>query len=263
MKVIICLKQVPDSEASIVVRSDGQGIEEQGITFVVNPYDEYAVEEAIQIKEQHGGEVTVVTVGPPATEKALRTALAMGADSALRLWDETFVGSDSGASAAILARALQGMEFDLILCGKQAIDDDCAQVGTALAELLDLPQATVITELELDPGARKAKAHREVDEGTEVLEVSLPAVFTAQKGLNEPRYPSLRGMMAAKKVEIEVRDSASLGLAPDAVGAGGSKTRIVSLSPPPTRPPGQIIEGEVADAVKELVRILREEAKVL
>lgn len=263
MKIIVCLKQVPDSEASIVIRPDGQGIEEKGLTYVMNPYDEYAVEEALRIKEKHGGEVTVLTVGPPEMEKAMRSALAMGADTAVRLWDDAFVNSDSGVTAAILARGLEGIEHDLILCGKQAIDDDCAAVGPALAERLGLPQATVITELELDPEAGKARVHREVDGGTEVLDIALPALFTAQKGLNEPRYPSLRGMMAAKKVQIEVRDLAALGLAPDEVGEAGSKTRIVALLPPPQRPPGRIISGEVEEAVKELVRALREEARVL
>jgi electron transfer flavoprotein beta subunit len=263
MKIIVCLKLVPDSEASIVVRPDRRGIEEKGLTYVMNPYDEYAVEAALQIKERHGGEVTVLTVGPSETEKALRSALAMGADTALRLWDDAFVNSDSGVTAAILARGLEGMEYDLILCGKQAIDDDCAAVGPALAERLGLPQATVITELEIDPESGKARVHREVDGGTEVLDIALPALFTAQKGLNEPRYPPLRGMMAAKKVEIEVRGLDALGLAPDEVGEAGSKTRVVALSPPPQRPPGRIIGGEVEEAVKELVRALREEARVL
>ena len=237
MNIIVCMKQVPDTETLIKIKPDGSGIVTDDIKYIMNPYCEYGVEEALRIKEKFGGLVILVTVGAARAVEALRTGLAMGADRSIHLNDPAFEGGDGFATAKALAEVIKKETFDLILCGKQAVDDDMAQVGPALAEILNLPHATLITKLELFPDKNKAKVEREVDGGREVLEVNLPAVFTCQKGLNEPRYASLPGIMKAKKKEVKPINLASLGLPADQVGAAGSKTKILKYIPPPSRPP--------------------------
>lgn len=263
MNVIVCMKQVPDTETLIKIKSDGSGIVTDDIKYVMNPYCEFGVEEALRIKEKFGGQAILVTMGQQRAVETLRTGLAMGADRSIHLNDPAFEGADGFATAKALAEAIQKETFDLILCGKQAVDDDMAQVGPSLAEFLNLPHVTLITKLEISPDKKKAKVEREVEGGKEVIEVSLPAVFTCQKGLNEPRYASLPGIMKAKKKEVKPINQATLGLPADQVGAAGSKTKIMNYIPPPSRPPGKIISGEVIDAAKILVKLLREEAKII
>ena len=263
MNIIVCMKQVPDTETLIKIKPDGSGIVTDDIKYVMNPYCEFAVEEALRIKEKFGGQAILVTMGPQRAVEALRTGLAMGADRSIHLNDPAFEGADGLATAKALAEVIKKETFDLILCGKQAVDDDLAQVGPSLAELLNLPHATLITKLELLPDKKKAKVEREVEGGREVVEVNLPAVFTCQKGLNEPRYASLPGIMKAKKKEVKLIDLAALGIPADQVGAAGSKTKILRYTRPPSRPPGKVLSGEVLDAAKNLVRLLREEAKVI
>ena len=263
MNVIVCMKQVPDTEALIKVKSDGSGISTEEIKYVMNPYCEFAVEEALRIKEKFGGQAVLVTLGPQKAVEALRTGLAMGADRAIHLNDPAFERADGLSTARALAEAIKKEPFDLILCGKQAVDDDMAQVGPSLAEFLNLPHVTLITKLEIGADQKKAKVTREVDGGKEVIEVALPAVFTCQKGLNEPRYASLPGIMKAKKKEVKPINLAALGLPADQVGAAGAKTKILKYLPPPSRPPGKIVPGEVLEAAKNLVRLLREEAKAI
>ena len=263
MNVIVCMKQVPDTETLIKIKSDGSGIVTDDIKYVMNPYCEFGVEEALRIKEKFGGQAILVTMGQQKAVESLRTGLAMGADRSIHLNDPAFEGADGFATAKALAEAIQKETFDLILCGKQAVDDDMAQVGPSLAEFLNLPHVTLITKLEISPDKKKAKVEREVEGGKEVIEVSLPAVFTCQKGLNEPRYASLPGIMKAKKKEVKPFNQAALGLPPDQVGAAGSKTKIMKYIPPPSRPAGKIVSGEVIDAAKNLVKLLREEAKVI
>jgi len=264
MKIVVLVKQVPDTEAKIEVKPGATSIVAENITYVVNPYDEYAVEEALRIKEKLGqGDVTVVAMGPEKATEALRTCLAMGADKGVHLKDAAFDGSDSYATALALSKALQGIPYDLVLCGKQAIDDDNAAVGIELAELLGLPHVAVVTKLEIGVDRRSAVCHREIEGASEVVETSLPAVITAQKGLNEPRYASLKGIMTAKKKPVEVKDAASLGLAPDKVGTQGSKAKILNMSLPPQRAAGKIVPGEPPDAARQTVKLLREEAKVI
>ena len=263
MNVLVCMKQVPDTETLIKIKSDGSGIMTEDIKFVMNPYCEFAVEEALRIKEKFGGEVILMTLGPQRAVESLRTGLAMGADRAIHLIDPAFEGADGFSTAKALAEAIKKESFDLILCGKQAVDDDMAQVGPILAEFLDLPQVTLITKLELFPDQKKARVEREVEGGKEVIEVGLPAILTCQKGLNEPRYASLPGIMKARKKEVKAVNLAALGLSADQVGATGSKTKIVKYIPPPSRPPGKIISGEVLEAAKNLVKLLREEVKVI
>lgn len=263
MNVIVCMKQVPDTETLIKIKPDGSGIMTDDIKYVMNPYCEFAVEEALRIKEKFGGQAILVTMGPQRAVEALRTGLAMGVDRSIHLNDPAFEGADGLATARALAEVIKKESFDLILCGKQAVDDDLAQVGPSLAELLSLPHAVLITKLELFPDKKKAKVEREVEGGHEVVEVNLPAVFTCKKGLNEPRYASLPGIMKAKKKEVKPVNLADLGLPADQVGAAGSKTKILRYLPPPSRPSGKILSGEVLDAAKDLVRLLREEAKVI
>lgn len=249
MNIIVCVKRVPDSESRIAMAGDGKTIDPQGIKYVLNPYDEFAVEEALRLKEEAAsGTVTIMTLGGDESKETLRTALAMGADQAVLLKGEPSV--DGLGTAEKLAAAIRDREYGLILFGKQAIDDDNLQVPAMVAELLELPCATVVVELEVADG--KAKATREIEGAHERVEFELPGVIAAQKGLNEPRYASLKGIMQAKKKPLEEVE----------VGAVESRLEALELKKPAERSEGEII-GEGADAVPELIRRLREEAKVI
>ena len=250
MNILVCVKQVPDTESRIKIGSDKKSIDTADINWILNPYDEYAVEEAIQIKEKsEGTTVTVLSVGPQRSVSAMRTALAMGADEAMLIKTED-IYIDSLSVANALASVIKDLEYDLILFGRQAVDDDNLQVGPMVAELLSLPCATFINELNLEDG--KATVKREIEGAAEVIETSLPAVFTAEKGLNEPRYPALRGIMMAKRKTIEEKQ----------IELDSPKIEIVNIEYPPIRKGGKIV-GKGVDAVPELVRLLREEAKVV
>ena len=252
MNIAVCIKRVPDSETRVKIGSDGQRIDEAGVKFVLNPYDEFAVEEALQRKEKAGaGEVAVFCLGPAAAQETIRTALAMGADRGVLLQTDT-IPADGFVTAQALAAELRAGTWDLILFGKMAIDDYNQQVGPMVAELLGLPCVTAVAHLELDHTTGRGVGEREIEGGIEVVEFPLPAVLTADKGLNEPRYPALKGIMAAKKKPLEVK--------PLQLAAGGIE--VVALTPPPDRKEGKIV-GEGVGAVPELVRLLREEAKVL
>lgn len=261
MNIVVCVKHVPDTEAAVKPLPDGSGVATDGLNYVLNPYDEFAVEEAIRIKEAGGDStVTIVTVGPENATKSLRTAIAMGADEAVHLKDPAFLETDAQGIAVLLAAAIKTLPFDLILCGKQAVDDDSAQVGPALAELLGIPNVSVITKLTLDSDAKSVTVHREIEGATEVLESSLPVVLTTQKGLNEPRYPALPMIMKAKRKEIKTLDASALGLPPEDFAP---RTQRASVSSPPERKAGRILEGEVAEVVGEVIRLLKDEAKIL
>jgi electron transfer flavoprotein beta subunit len=257
MNIIVPIKQVPDTEAIIQVDgSDKTRIVESGITFILNPYDEYAIEEGLRIKERLGqGKVTAVTVGPARSDSALRDALALGIDEAVHITDEGIEKADPFAVATILAKLVSSTPYDLILCGRQAIDDDSAQVPAFLAEMLNIPQAIYVVGVEVDPANKKCKVRREVDGSYETVEMSLPAIITCSKGLNEPRYPSIRGKMQAKKAQIPVKKLADLGL--DSTEILNPKLKINSLELPPTRTAGKKLEGEVPEAVKKLVEELK------
>ena len=262
MNSIVCLKEVPDTETRIQIR-DGQIVEE-GIQYVMNPYDEYALEEALKWQEQYGGEVTLVTVGPERARESILKGLAMGADQVYHLTDPAFLAGDAFATARALAAAIRTLgEYDLIFCGKQAVDDDNAAVGIMLAEMLDLPHVSVVTDLEIDIEAQSARAEREIEGGKEVVETSLPVVITAQKGLNEPRYPSFRGIRQARRKPFTQWTVADVALEAAQVGAAGAMLEVVEILSPPDRSAGRIIEGEPAEAAKEVARLLREEAKVI
>ncbi len=265
MNIVVCLKQVPDTETKIQLKEDGSGIVEEGIKYVVNPYDEYAVEEAIQLKEKFGGEVTILCLGPDRATEAIRTALAMGADKAVHLNDPLFEGSDSYATAKILAKALSQLSYDIVLTGKQAVDWDNSQVFSYLAEFSNLPQVSVVTGLEVGSDFKSATAKRETEGGEkEIIEIPLPAIIACQKDLNTPRFPSLPGIMKAKKKEIKKMSLADLGMSEDEVGVKGSKVKMSNYTLPPERKAGKIIEGEEPEEICEkLVKLLREEAKII
>jgi electron transfer flavoprotein beta subunit len=249
LRIAVCLKRVPDTTAKIVIGADGKSIDEAGVKFVANPYDEYAVEEALKLREAAGaGETVVYAMGTDAAQETIRTALAMGVDRGVLLQS---TGSADGLEVArALAAELKTGNFDLILCGKLAVDDYNHQVGPMLAELLELPCVTSVAHLTIAGGTLEAE--REIEGGVETATCSLPAVLTCDKGLNTPRLPSLKGIMAAKKKPLEVK--------PVSLGAGS--ITLLGYALPAERKPGQIV-GEGADAVPALVRLLREEAKVI
>ena len=266
MKIGVLLKQVPDTETKIRIAPDGTDIVRDGIKFVMNPYDEYAVEQALKVKEKVGGDstVTVVSLGPARVADTLRTALAMGADRALHLKDDAFEGGDVLATAQALAAALRPEAFEIVFAGKMAIDDNASCVPAAVATLLDVPCVTMVHAFELGQDGKSATVRRRVDGGEQVVACGLPAFFTCEKGLNEPRYASLTGIMKAKKKPVKQVDLAGLGLGASEVGAAGSHVKILKWLPLPERQAGKVLKGmETEAAVKELVRLLREEAKVI
>ncbi len=261
MNIIVCIKQVPDTESKIRISKDNKSIDESDINFVVNPFDEYAVEEALRIKEAKGGEVTLISAGKEKVTAALRTCLAMGADKAILIKEDLFDRSDSLTIARALAATIKTLNFDLILFGKMGVGTDNGQVGPMVAQMLGLPHIGVVVKLELKDGT--IVAHREIEGATEVVESMFPAVITAQKGLNEPRYASLKGIMMAKKKEITIKTASESGLQPNEMGEEGAILKVERIAFPPERPAGQIIDGEPAEAAKKLAKLLREEAQVI
>jgi len=260
VEIIVLLKQVPSTESIIEIEADGKSIKKGDIKWVMNPYDELAVEEAIRIRDAQGGSVTILTAGPDKAAEAIRTALAMGADKGVLINDPQLDPGNSLAVAAALAKAAQGLSFDLIAAGMRAVDDDGYLVGTAVAEALNIPCVSMVIKQEIKDGA--IVCHKTVDGGTAVVESSLPMLFTAQRGLNEPRYASLPGIMKAKKKPIDTKTLADLGL--DVGDFAGCALHITALNPPPERKAGRMIAGDSPRAkAAELVRVLHEEAKVI
>ncbi len=261
MNIMVFIKQVPDTETKIKIADDGKSIVEDGINWIVSPYDEFAIEEAVKTKENLGGEVTVVTMGPSRAESALRTALAMGCDKAVHLEDAAFEGADAYSTAKALAKVIEKYNPDIIFFGKQGVGNDNTQVGQLVAEMAGLGHIGTCIKLEIDGDT--VRGEREIEGGRETIETKLPAVITAQRGLNEPRYPNLRGIMKAKKKPLEKLTPADLGLSADEVGLNGAKTVYASLELPPARQAGKKIEVEPEVAAKEIVEFLKNEAKVL
>ncbi len=259
MKILVPIKQVPDTATQVKIGADPKGIDTAGITWVVSPYDEYAVEEALRIKEKRGQEeVVVVTLGPERAKEALRSCLAMGADRAVHLNDPAWESADTLTVARALAAVITQEAPQLVLFGRQAIDDDMGAVPSQVAELLGWSCASWIMEETISEDGRSVRAGRQVEGGLEIFNLPLPCVLSAQKGLNEPRYPTLKGIMGAKKKEIKDLKAADLGLT-----IGGPQLLVLTLEALPPRPPGRIVPGEPAQAVKELVKALREEAKAI
>ncbi len=264
MNIIVCLKQVPDTETQIKIGSDAKSIVTDDIKWVMNPYDEFGVEEALRLKEKFGGEVTMVCLGPKRGTETIRTALAMGADKGILVSDEALEGSDSLAIAKALAAAIKDLEYDLIFTGQRGVDDDMGTVGASLAEFLGIPQLSLIIQVDVAEDGKSVKVTRPVEGQALVIESSLPALITAQKGLNEPRYASLPGIMKAKKKPLEEKTLADLGLDSSEFGEGSRKVKILELTPPPEREGGKIIEGETPqEKAAELAKLLHEEAKAI
>jgi len=264
VNIIVCLRQVPDTETQIKIAPDTKSIVTDDIKWVMNPYDEYGVEEALRLKEKFGGEVTVVSLGPKRVTETIRTALAMGCDKGVMIDDPALEGSDSLGTGKALAAAIKDLDFDIIFTGQRGVDDDMGVVGATLAEFLDIPQLSLIVKVEPSEDGKSVKVNRPVEGQVMVIESSLPALITAQKGLNEPRYASLPGIMKAKKKPMEEKTLADLGLDASEFGEGGNKLKIMELIPPPQRETGKIIEGETPEEkAAELARTLREDAKAI
>jgi Electron transfer flavoprotein, beta subunit len=251
------VKAVPDTEAKIAIDGSGKSIDMNGVRPITSPYDEFAIEEALKLKEAHGGETTAFSVGGKEVTDVLRDSLARGIDNAVHIDDPDFVDLDPLSTAKVLAAAIGGGGYDVVLCGQQGVGGDNNQVPALLAELLDFPQATVLMKLTIE--GDKFKAEREIEGAHEFVEGSLPAVFSAQKGLNEPRYPSIKGVMAARRKTIDVKNAEALGIK----GQVQRKVSVKKLSLPPDREQGRKLEGDAEAQVKALVDLLRTEAHVL
>jgi len=256
LHIIVCIKQVPESTEVKWDKERGTMIRE-GIKGIINPFDENALEAALQLREQHGGQVTVISMGIPRVIEQLREALAVGADRAILLSDRALAGADTLATAYTLSLAIRKLApFDLVLCGKQAIDGDTAQVGPGIAERLEIPQVTYAREISLENGRLRVK--RMLEEGYEVVETSLPALVTVLKQLNQPRYPSLKGLMAAKKAEIPIWSAAELEADPQRIGMAGSPTKVVKTYTPSREHHAEMIEGSPDETAEALINKLRE-----
>ncbi|OFV67201.1 electron transfer flavoprotein subunit beta [Methanosarcinales archaeon] len=256
MEIVVCVKRVPDtSEADVVIT--GKDIKKDDLAFEINEWDNYAVEEAVQIKEKLGGNITVISIGDEGAKEVIRRGLAMGGDTGIRIDHPALAGSDSMAIAKTLAAAIKDIDYDLVLTGAQAGDLGAGIVPVALAEMLGVPHATLAVGLDIEDG--KAKVKRELEGGLmEVLEMDLPAVVGVQTGINEPRYVSIMGIRKASKKEIKLLDISDLGLLPKDVGEEGSLTVIEELSVPPVTKVAEILEGDPAEAASKLAEIMKE-----
>jgi len=262
MDIIVCIKRVPDTaEAAVIIDETEKGIKEERLTFDINEADNYALEEALLLKEKVGGSVTLISVGKKEAEEALRMGLAKGADTAIRLWDDKFIYSDAYAIAKILATAIKERKFDLILTGCMATDDGYSQVGPTLAELLGIPHATLVTGVEIKE--KRVKVERELEGGLlEVLDIELPALFAVQTGINEPRYASIIGIKKAAQKEIEVMGLEGLGLKDEDVGEQGSKAKLEKLFIPMVEKRAEILEGTPDEVSVKLAELLKEKGLV-
>lgn len=259
MNSVVCIAQVPDTESKITIASDGTRIDESGLKFIVSPYDEFALEEAVRLKEAEGGDVTVVTFGPDRTAQALRECLARGATAAVHVNGDSSK-ADALGIAKVLAAVIREISPDIVFAGKQGVGTDNSLVGPMVAELLGWPQLNVVTKLEKQDGS--FVAHREIEGAEEIIEAPTPFVVTAQKGLNEPRYSSLKGIMAAKKIPIDTKSVGDLGLSEEDVF--DKRVRVVSFEPPPQKSGGRVIDGgDPAAAASEIIAYIRDEAKAL
>jgi electron transfer flavoprotein alpha/beta subunit len=256
MNIIVCIKQVPDT-TEVKINPETNTLIREGVPSIVNPFDENAVEAALKLKELHGGKVTVITMGPPQAAEALKTTIAMGADEVVLVSDRAFAGSDTWATSYSLAQAIKKIgDYNLILCGKQAIDGDTAQVGPGIAEWLKIPQVTFAVKIEVE--GEKAKVERMLEEVNEVVECPLPAVITVVKQINEPRMPSLKGMMRAKKTEVKILKASDINADEKNLGLNGSPTQVVKIFTPPPKGSGEIMQGEPVEIVANVLSKIKE-----
>ena len=264
MRIAVCIKQVPDSESRLRIADGGKWIEEEDVQFVINESDSYALEEALSIAEERGGEVVVFSLGPERVREALRKALALGATRAVHLNDEAFFGGDGMSTGRALAAAIAKEEFDLVLTGSQSDDAGYGSTGSVIAGHLGWPHAWLVMGVEVEDAGGSVKVTREMEAGmNEIFRLGLPAVLEIQAGLNKPRYASLKGIMQAKRKEIAPVSVSDIGLSADEVGAAGSRLEVLSVALPESGKAAQIIEGDPAEAARILVEKLRKEARVL
>jgi len=256
VEIIVCIKQVPDT-TEVRLDSETNTLIREGVPSIINPFDMYALEEGLRLKEAHGGNVTVLSMGPPQVESALREAISLGIDTAVLLSDRAFAGADTWATSATLAAGVRKLgNYDLILCGKQAIDGDTAQVGPGVAERLNIPQATFIKKI-VKVEDNRITVQRMVEEGYEILELPLPALLTVVKDINEPSLPSLKGKMRAKKAEIAILTNSDLDLGDEKIGLDGSPTQVVKVFTPPRKSGGECWEGESDELGKRLADMFK------
>jgi len=254
MRIIVCIKQVPDT-AEVRINPETNTLIRDGVPSIINPYDTHAIEAGLQLREKAGGSVTVLTMGPPQAEEALKEAISMGADEAVLLTDRAFAGSDTWATAYTLAKAIDHVGADVILCGKQAIDGDTAQVGPEIAEFLDIPHVAYIRKID-DVTDNRIVVQRLMDDGYDVVESSLPVLLTVVRELNSPRLPSLKGKMAAKKAVIKKLAAADIGAEEESLGLKGSPTQVRNIFAPEVRKDRKMFEGTAEEQVDSLIKEL-------
>ncbi len=258
MNIIVCIKQVPET-TEVRINPETNTLMREGVKSIINPFDMYAIEEAVRLKERFGGKVSVLTMGPPQAETALREAISMGADEGYLVCDRAFAGSDTWATSYTLAGAIKKLgQFDLIICGKQASDGDTAQVGPGISTHLNIPQVTYVKKIE-EVTDESMRVERMLEEGYEIIQTPLPALLTVVKEINEPRLPSLKGLMRAKSSKITMFTQKELNLDEQQIGLCGSPTQVVKIFTPAPRIGGQILKGEIPDVVKQLVELIKGE----
>lgn len=256
MNIIVCIKQVPET-TQVQINPETNTLVREGVKSIINPFDMYAIEEGVRLKEKCGGKVLVLTMGPPQAEAALREAISIGADEGILVCDQAFAGSDTWATSFTLSEAIKKIGvFDLILCGKQASDGDTAQVGPGISAHLDIPQVTYVKKIE-EIKEKSLRVERMMEEGFEIIETPLPALLTVVKEINEPRLPSLKGLMRSKSTKVILWSQKELNLDPQKIGLCGSPTQVVKIFTPPPRQGGQIFQGDTQEIVEKLVGLLK------
>jgi electron transfer flavoprotein beta subunit len=258
MNIIVCIKQVPET-TEVRINPETNTLMREGVKSIINPFDMYAIEEALRLKERFGGKISIITMGPPQADSALREAISMGADEGYLVCDRAFAGSDTWATSYTLAGAIKKLgSFDLIICGKQASDGDTAQVGPGISTHLNIPQVTYVKKVE-EATDKLMRVERMLEEGYEIIETPLPALLTVVKEINEPRIPSLKGLMRAKNAKITMFTQKELDLDPQQIGLCGSPTQVVKIFTPTPRVGGQILKGEIPEIAKQLVDLIKDE----
>jgi len=258
MNIIVCIKQVPET-TQVRINPETNTLIREGVKSIINPFDMYAIEEGVRLKDKFGGKITVITMGPPQADAALREAISLGCDQGILICDRAFAGSDTWATSYTLAGAIKKIgEFDLIICGKQASDGDTAQVGPGISTHLDIPQVTYVKKIE-EVKEKSMRVERMMEEGFEVIETPLPALLTVVKEINEPRLPSLKGMMKARQAQITVWTQKELDLDPQKIGLCGSPTQVVKIFTPAQRKGGQMLVGEIPEIVTQLVDLIKDQ----
>jgi electron transfer flavoprotein beta subunit len=261
MNIIVLVKQVPDA-SEVKINRETNTLIRDGVPSIINPFDMYALEEALRLREQHGGKVTAVTMGPPQAAEALKEAVALGVDDVVLLSDRAFAGADTWATSYALSKGIRKMgNFDLVIAGKQAIDGDTAQVGPETADMLGIPFVAYIRKIE-KVESNTMTAERMMDEGFDVVETSLPAVITVVKEINQPRLPSLKGKMKAKSLKVTTWSAQDIGADPDLCGLKGSPTKVVKIFPPTPRGQREILSGTIEEQVAVVAKKLKEQALI-